>query len=43
MTPREVDELTADEYAAFWRWLEADMRQRDADARRIERQSRRRR
>jgi hypothetical protein len=34
MTPRDVDELTADEYAAFWRYAENEAKARQREARR---------
>jgi hypothetical protein len=37
MTPREVDEMTADEYAAFWRYAENEARARQREQRRIRR------
>jgi len=38
MTPREVDQLTSAEYAAFWRYAENDAR----EAKRAERKARNR-
>jgi hypothetical protein len=37
MTPRQVDEMTAEEYAAFWRYAENEARARQREARRIRR------
>jgi hypothetical protein len=33
MTPREVDELTAVEYAAFWRYAEREVREAERERR----------
>jgi hypothetical protein len=37
MTPRQVDEMTADEYAAFWRYAENEARARAREARKARR------
>ena len=37
MTPREVDELSGDEYAALWDHLEQDGREQQRAARRAQR------
>jgi hypothetical protein len=37
MTPRQVDELTPDEYQAFWRYAENEARARQRESRRIRR------
>jgi hypothetical protein len=37
MTPRDVDQLSADEYAAFWRYAENEARARQRESRRIRR------
>lgn len=33
MTPREVDQLSTEEYQAFWEYLEADNRELERQAR----------
>jgi hypothetical protein len=38
MTPREVDELTGAEYAAFWQYAEDEAREQAREARRARRQ-----
>jgi len=40
MTPREVDQLTPDEYAAMWRFIERTERERKREERRARRRSR---
>lgn len=40
MTPREVDELSAVEYAAFWEFLEDDVRERERERKRAQRRGR---
>lgn len=37
MTPREVDELTSDELAAFWRYAEDQSREQEREARKARR------
>lgn len=37
MTPREVDELSADEYRAFERYMSAELRERRRQAERARR------
>jgi len=37
MTPREVEELTSAEYAAFWRYRETRIRDENREARRAAR------
>jgi len=37
MTPREVEELTSGEYAAFWRYAQDDARQQAREARKAAR------
>jgi len=36
MTPRQVDEMTHAEYAAFWRFAEQQAKQAQRDARRAQ-------
>jgi hypothetical protein len=37
MTPREVDELTSDEYLAFWRYAEQQSREQQREQRKAAR------
>jgi hypothetical protein len=37
MTPRDVDQLTAEEYRAFWDYVEQEVREQERQARRAKR------